>query len=213
MGGGADGGSEGDSAAVELDLTATPEYEIESIWDLVGAEVKMEEGDSRKTWTSPWPADAASVEQFLPELESLLTTSEEESIAGRINVNTAPLEVLMAIPGMNESLAEEIFARSPAVAGASANPSGAEGSVGWLFSEGLVTIDEMRAFALYITGCGSVYRVQSLGYFDAGGPLARLEAVIDGTVSPPQVILQRDLTLLGRGFGASDLQALETETQ
>jgi hypothetical protein len=33
--------------------------------------------------------------------------------------------------------------------------------------------------------------------------MARVEAVIDATQDPPQVIFMRDLTELGRGFSAS----------
>ena len=58
----------------------------------------------------------------------------------------------------------------------------------------------MRQLDRYITGRGDVYRIQSVGYFDAGGPVTRLEAVIDATRQPPQIVQLSDLTDLGRGY-------------
>jgi hypothetical protein len=58
----------------------------------------------------------------------------------------------------------------------------------------------MRQLDPYVTGRGDVYRIQSLGYFDAGGPVTRLEAVLDATRQPPKLACLRDLTDLGRGY-------------
>jgi hypothetical protein len=43
--------------------------------------------------------------------------------------------------------------------------------------------------------------------------MARIEAVIDGTQYPPQVIFQRDLTDLGRGYTAQLLTTGAGATQ
>ena len=52
----------------------------------------------------------------------------------------------------------------------------------------------------FLTTRGDVYRVQSVGYFDDGGAVVRLEAVIDATQLPPRLVFFRDLTHLGRGY-------------
>ena len=57
----------------------------------------------------------------------------------------------------------------------------------------------------YITAHGDVYRVQVLGFSDGGGPVSRLEALIDATKLPPRIISQRDLNELGRGYTRSQL--------
>jgi hypothetical protein len=44
-----------------------------------------------------------------------------------------------------------------------------------------------------------VYRVQSVGYFDGPGPMARVEAVIDTNAGRPRIIMWRDVTELGGG--------------
>jgi hypothetical protein len=57
----------------------------------------------------------------------------------------------------------------------------------------------------YLTSHGAVYRAQSIGYFDEGGPFVRLEAVIDGSIDPPRILNFRDLSDLGRGFSRQQL--------
>ena len=58
----------------------------------------------------------------------------------------------------------------------------------------------LKALDQYITGRSQVYRIQSIGYFDGGGPTARIEAVIDTNNQRPRIISWRDLTELGKGF-------------
>ena len=48
-----------------------------------------------------------------------------------------------------------------------------------------------------------MYRVQVLGYFDQGLPMARVEAVIDTNGGKPRIIYWRDLSDLGKGFEIS----------
>jgi hypothetical protein len=51
-----------------------------------------------------------------------------------------------------------------------------------------------------------VYRIQSIGYFEKGGPVARVEAVVDtnpinpGLPGSPRILYYRDLTELGRAI-------------
>ena len=59
---------------------------------------------------------------------------------------------------------------------------------------------EMKAMMPFVCGGGAVFRAQVVGYFDGGGPAARVEAVIDTSELTPKVIFWRDLTHLGRGY-------------
>jgi hypothetical protein len=53
-----------------------------------------------------------------------------------------------------------------------------------------------------VTGRTMVYRIQAVGYFGRGGPVARVEAVIDTNQGAPRTLYFRDLTDLDtpRGF-------------
>ena len=79
----------------------------------------------------------------------------------------------------------------------------------WLLIDGLVPLDKMKSLSAYLTAGGSVYRVQTVGFFDNGGPIVRLEAVIDASESPPSMLLLKNLTPLGPGFVPLELGAEE----
>ena len=81
-----------------------------------------------------------------------------------------------------------------------------QASTGWLYSEGLVDQKSLVAMDRFMTARGSVYRVQALGHFDGGGSVARVEAVIDATKSPPAIISRRDLSNLGPGYRSDQLE-------
>ena len=52
----------------------------------------------------------------------------------------------------------------------------------------------------YVTSGAQTYRVQAVGYFDKGGPAARIEAVVDVNGGKPRIVHWRDLTELNKGF-------------
>ncbi|HVJ66398.1 MAG TPA: hypothetical protein VM510_00365 [Caulifigura sp.] len=142
-----------------------------------------------------------------PEYLNAFSLADSEYIQGRININQAQRESLMGIPGMTEDVADAIAARklinndgTPQAAGE------AQSSTGWLFSEGLIDQKTLVSMDRFMTARGSVYRVQAIGHFDGGGNVARVEAVIDATKSPPAVISRRDLSNLGPGYRSDQLQ-------
>jgi hypothetical protein len=140
--------------------------------------------------------DPAKLQQLLPLLLDKTTNSQGGEAIPRININTAPYEVLLAIPGMTETDANAILsARGNRDYTDLATLTGA-----WAVMEGAIKPATYAAMEKYITGRSSVFRVQSVGYFSQGGPVARVEAVIDASLSQPRILYFRDLTDLGRGF-------------
>jgi hypothetical protein len=74
-------------------------------------------------------------------------------------------------------------------------------------TQGLVTLEEMRALVPFVCGGGHVYRTQIIGYYDDGRASSRLEVVLDATQQPPRLLLWRDISHLGRGFTLETLGA------
>ena len=70
----------------------------------------------------------------------------------------------------------------------------------WLYTELNLDVALLKKMEPYITARSQVYRVQSVGYFDEGGPTARVEAVIDTNQGRPRIVYYRDLTPLGKAF-------------
>jgi hypothetical protein len=175
---------------------------ISSVYDLIDARVTPTVSTTGAVMKSPWSSEPDKLRRFLPKVLDVLSPRGESFIEGRVNINTASREVLLGIPSMTEQLADMIVARQPTLSTGAPSPTDLanQSTTAWLLTEGLVDLGQMRQLDRYITGRGDVHRIQSVGYFDAGGPVTRLEAVIDATARPPKLVLLRDLTELGRGF-------------
>jgi hypothetical protein len=193
-----------------IDLSAGAQVSVQSIYDLIDVQVEVEVDGTSQTLDSPWSADPADMQSYLPQLLDALSTTSEEYLVGRININECRPEVLQGIPGMTTDLLDGILASQMI------DPSGIpreetiqrHATSGWLVMEGLIDLEQMRAIAPWLTARGDVYRAQVVGFFDGGGPFTRVEAVIDATQNPVGVVMVRDLSELGRGYLNSELTGI-----
>lgn len=198
-----------------IDLTVPPTYQIRSIYDLIAVEtnpVKQFEG-GEESYVSPWSDDPNSLLAEMPALEKLFTVSDDSFLEGRVNINQARREVLLAgltVAELPESIADAIISERPAVEmeSASSNILARRNTAAWILAEGIVDLQQLRDVGPYITVGGDMYRFQAVGYFGDGGPTTRLEAMIDATVYPPKLTEVRDLTDLGRGYAPSLLKGV-----
>lgn len=191
-----------------FDLTAGAAVDVNQVLDFIDAEVTAGEGDNAVTYASPFFGDAALMAEYLPLLMDQLTTQDIDVLPGRIHLNEAPVEILSGLTLVD---AETMTAILEARGGGSGGDSGGVGSSSdrnhetWPLTEGIVTIDQMRALLPLVTVGGSVFRAQVIGFDDSSGLASRGEAIIDATTLNPRVVAYRDLTHLGRGFDASVL--------
>jgi type II secretory pathway component PulK len=130
------------------------------------------------------------------------TTSRDAVIPARINVNTASQTVLACLPGLQDADVQAIIQNRPSLSSTD-TPDPVFQSPAWLITQANLKPATLKTLEKYITARSSVYRVQSLGYLDGGGPTARIEAVIDTNNGRPRIVYWRDLTELGRGFNLS----------
>lgn len=190
-----------------IDLSKGGKNNIESLWCLLGTKATVQINGTSTTLTSPWSDDPGSIAAVLPELMDKLTTTKDEFLEGRINLNQARREILLGIPTMTEDLVNQIVAAQHL--DGNGQPSietlKQHNTTAWLYAENLIDKAGMISLDPYITAHGDVYRLQVLGFFDGGGPVARLEAMIDSTQLPPRIISQRDLNELGRGYSRAQL--------
>ncbi|MBS0204725.1 MAG: general secretion pathway protein GspK [Planctomycetes bacterium] len=190
-----------------IDITAGGQYQIKSIWVLFGSTATVNIGGANQTLKSPWPAEAAQLQPLLPKLLDALSITNDEYLDGRININQARREILLGIPDLDEELVDKIIAAQKLDSNGQPSPDVIQmhNTTGWLYFEGVVDYDQMQTLDPYFTARGDVYRAQILGYFDGGGPITRLEAMVDGTQKPPRIIFQRDLNDLGHGYSRTQL--------
>jgi len=138
-----------------------------------------------------------SESDFMPKLMDYVTVSSGKSVPGRININQASRAVLAGIPEMGQEIIDQVISQRPQ------DPTQADDEYRhetWLLTQGIVKLDVMKKLMPYVCAGGSVYRGQVIGYYDKGGPAARIEVVLDATTKPPRIVFWRDLTHLGRGY-------------
>ncbi len=192
--------------SLTLDLTKAGKTKLTSVLDLIGSQVQMSQGSgsNQSVVDSPFVDQADAMRDYLPKLSDAVTVNSTNSIPGRININQASEAVLASIPGMTSEIAGQIVAqRTP-------EPSPDKPYrkyETWPLIEQIVTLDQMKALLPFMCGGGSVYRMQSVGFFDQSGPTSRIEAVIDASNGPPRIVFWRELSRLGRGFTPSTLGA------
>ncbi|HEV8060327.1 MAG TPA: type II secretion system protein GspK [Gemmataceae bacterium] len=173
---------------------------ISSLFTLVNTTISIPGSNGQAATTYACPLnDASTLQSTLPLMLDQLTTQGTSDIPARLNVNTAPLALLEALPGITAAQAQTIFDQRPVYTGGAA-PDPSFATTAWLLNQGNLTPTIMQGLDRYVTASSQVYRIQSIGYFDGGGPMARMEAVIDTNAGQPRLMYLRDLTELGKGF-------------
>ncbi|MFO0930339.1 MAG: type II secretion system protein GspK [Gemmataceae bacterium] len=202
---------------------------IKSLWDLVDATVQITlpqqqqaqpqapagrggrgrtqpQQPQQRTYTLQSPLKETSRRpELLPKLLDLCTVRAPDSVADltpRININTAPQAVLAALKeagGLTDGDVSSIVSRRPAASGTGSTDAVFR-TPAWLMTELNLSKDTLKKVDKFITARTQVYRFQAVGYYDQGGPAARVEAVVDTNQGRPRVVYFRDLSELGRGF-------------
>ncbi len=133
--------------------------------------------------------DPAMRADILARLMDKVTTKTEVELIPRVNVATASREVLLGLPGLTEEDVDAILsARDGLIPGEVESVSGA-----WLINSAGLTRQKFRGIEQYATSNSMVYRVESVGYV-RGGPVVRIEAMIDTNMGAPRILYFRELT-------------------
>lgn len=154
---------------------------------------------------SPFPNGPFAMATYLPKLMENLSVNPDATIPGRINVNQCSRVVLLGIPGLDEELVNDIMANR--IEEMAESDDETQRYETWLLTEGIVTLDEMKALMPFVTAQGHVFRAQIVGFTDAPGPTVRIEALIDATTESPRLLFWRDMSHLGRGYSYESLGA------
>lgn len=196
---------------IQLDFTRPPAHAFASVYDLIGIRTSFTEAGSVSPTLieSPLTADSPKLATELPRLLDATTTRTEKRIVGRVNINLAPREVLLAVPGIDEALADEIVSKRASLYDPTS--PGDQRHAAWLLSEGLVTLEQLKTLESMITGGGDVYRGQVVGFFDEFGASNRAEFVVDATSTPSRLLCWKDLKHLGRGYTQTELGATPSD--
>lgn len=149
--------------------------------------------------------DKGTLRTLLPVLLDKLTISQEQELPARVNLNTAPPDVIKAFPNITDADLEKIMTYR---ASAETDPSLAPvyTTLAWLVTEADMDVANVRDYEQYFTAQSQVFRFQAVGYYEVNGPATRIEAVVDTNGGRPRLLYWRDISNLGRGFQFSQYQ-------
>lgn len=190
----------GDLSSYQPNFDRQPRQKVSSFFDLVAAQVTITSRDRTKpsvVYTSPL-ADPTRLASILPKLYQSATLTEDAELPARININTAPREVLAAIDGFSEADVQTIVSLRPRWSTTEAPELEFQTPV-WLITRGGIKPQTLRSLEKSVTTRSQVFHMQVVGRFDGGfGPTARVEAIVDANFGRPRILLFRDWTELGR---------------
>lgn len=186
-----------------IDLTVPPSVEITDLTELVDSavevptdeEVEGEETPPRVVSSPITLAAGASGGRPMDEILDALTLTKQKRVVGRVNVLTAPVGVLAAIPGLNEELAGKIISGRDSSNRSFRHPIG-------LLSSLSVDSTIVKEVAGHLTVAGDVVKVEVTGslHFDNSTathsyvPSYRCEAILDASDGPTRQSLFRRLS-------------------
>jgi type II secretory pathway component PulK len=121
-----------------------------------------------------------------------------QPVYGLININAAPIRVLMTVPDMTEETAAAI------VAGRQEFAADVLNTVAWPLITETIDAATFRRIAPYITTKAYQYHVEVVGYADHLKMSRRLEWIIEMVGPIAQIKYHRDLTRLGLAWPLDD---------
>lgn len=142
---------------------------------------------------------AMTGEEFAQIIDKL-TTTDDDMMVGLVNVNTAPSEVLLCLPGLEQSDVDAIIAKR-------SEENADTGSVLWITQ--VLTEAKAKAIGPYITTNSFQYSAD-ITAAAANGTYRRYNVVIDAADSTRQVVLKQSLTALGWPLDPEILSELKT---
>jgi type II secretory pathway component PulK len=175
-------------AEVELNFMLPGKFKFASELDLVGAAVNISlDGVNWRRVDSPLKGNRAEWAQ-LQFLMDQLTVDSSPIIVGRVNIDEAPREVLLAIPGMDQTMADRILAARFL----SANGRVAHVHPTWLLEQGIVELTAMKSLIKYCTTGGDVFQAQIVAYIPDSPWCLREIVAIDGAEKVPFKLYCKD---------------------
>ena len=132
--------------------------------------------------------------ETLPIVMDKLTTAApgpKGQLQGLVNVNTAPVEVLRLLPGMDENLSRTIVETRGAL------DAEKKKTVAWLVTENLLDPAKFKVIAPMLTTRSLQLRLHCTGFGVPCGRFREVEAVVDFAGTSPRIAYLRDITRLG----------------
>lgn len=137
------------------------------------------------------------------QLADRITTSDEEQLEGRININTAPREVLECLPGLDESDVETLLSNR-------GDDDTESGSIAWVAE----SLEPEKAVEIgdYITTRSYQFSADIVSVSHDGRAFKRFRLVVDAISGIPRIVYWKDLTHMGWPLDQQILSCLRSGT-
>ena len=160
--------------------------QLPAIMDKLTASAAMDDAEQEET-----PDEEVAAEEQPDEGARAAPGGGETVLIGLVNVNTARADVLAALPGIDQALAESIVEARATL------EAEEKTTIAWLFRQGICDESTFKSIAPYLTARGFQYRVQCIGFGHPCGQFRIFEAVVDLVGGTPRIAYLRDITRLG----------------
>ena len=175
----------GDASVSAINWSVAGRYQIRSLLELVDSRLTIpsasnSQSSQNKSVVSPFSSRSAEGSNYLIRLLDDCTTDRRKFLEGKIDVWDASLEVLMAIPEMDEGTASRIVSarQDETVRQQSA------GTLAWLLQRRIADLATLQKWEPYLTARSDVYTTQVLGFRDQTSSVYRCTVTIDGSQTP-----------------------------
>ncbi len=163
---------------LDLDFSIPARFQFQSELDLVGAVVSFRPRNNQMMIiNSPLVFRRGGSTGQLEHWMDQVTVDSRSVVEGRINIDEAPREVLLAIPGMDPTIADQILSFRHLPADGRLSHLHAT----WLVERGIVDLTRMKQLLPFVTTGGNVFQANIVAYFPFRPTLLRELVVVDGT--------------------------------
>lgn len=159
-------------------------YDMESIWK--GLVTLTDAGQSGYTSLSQLATVAGLSYDKIIKVVDALTADSSDYLRGRVNVNTAPLEVLAAIPGCSADIAEAFVTQRERQPFTSLN------EVAELIYSGGGGLHAFELMIDHVTTKSSCFIIDSMGYPETGRGFRTLRALVRRTRNQVHLLRQTE---------------------
>jgi DNA uptake protein ComE-like DNA-binding protein len=164
------------------------ENELKSVVDLLEVrQMSSNSGSGNSNGANKTPTGSPLIDRELfRDIADSFTVIDEESLPGRVNVNTAPMPVLLTLPGLDETLADAVVAHR--------SSTGFYQSIADLLEVPGMTESILKQLAPRVTTRSETYRITSEGRVTSTGARAMIQLTVRvGTDSIETLSYREDL--------------------
>jgi len=172
------------------ELNQPARFSYTSELELIGTRVPVvRENRSTKTVDSPLPAERVGWAGTLSRILDEVTVEKNPFLIGRVNIEMAPREVLIGIPGMDVVMVDRILSSRTL----SADGSHTHAHPAWLLEQNIVELNLMTKLLPCLTTGGDVWAGEITAFASDYPQVIRDEFMIDAASSPPRQLYCKDL--------------------